>query len=240
MSPKQDVIAIIPARYASTRLPGKPLIDLDGQSMIQRTYAGVKASTLIREAIVATDDQRILTHCRDLGIPVLMTDASHSNGTSRCAEIALQLKSAYVINVQGDEPLIQGEVLDQLISKSISAGASISTLFRKFASTENPTDGNSAKLVIDHNQQAMYFSRLPIPGPQFDEHLKHIGIYFFKREILLSLIKLAPTQLEQAESLEQLRWLQHGYNIHAFETSYVSQSVDVIADVERVIALLSS
>ncbi len=240
-------IGIIPARYASTRFPGKPLIDLLGKSMIRRVYEQCKKSKLLDSVIVATDDQRIFDHVIAFGGEVRMTSTQHNTGTSRCAEIASQFVDAQIIvNIQGDEPTIHPEQIDELLEIS---GNGIATQAKKIERSENLFDPNVAKVVFDKNQNALYFSRQAIPhirsvDPKdwFNSHTyyKHIGMYSYDRTTLLKLNDLPSSNLENMESLEQLRWLDHGIKIKVGITNYESLSIDVLEDVEKVIQKISS
>jgi 3-deoxy-manno-octulosonate cytidylyltransferase (CMP-KDO synthetase) len=240
-------IGIIPARFASTRFPGKPLVDLLGKSMIQRVYEQCQKSKHLDKVIVATDDQRILEHVTNFGGEVLMTSPQHATGTSRCAEVATQFSNAEIIvNIQGDEPTINPEQIDELVEIS---GEGIATQAKKIEHHKNLFDPNVVKVVFDKHQHALYFSRQAIPylrGVEEDQwstkntYYRHIGLYSFDRNTLLNLDALPASDLEKSESLEQLRWLDHGIKIKVGVTAYESISVDVPADAERIRQLLES
>ncbi|MEN0048540.1 MAG: 3-deoxy-manno-octulosonate cytidylyltransferase [Bacteroidota bacterium] len=238
------VLAIVPARYQSTRFPGKPLVDIHGKSMIQRVYEQAKKASLVDEVIVATDDERIFQHVKNLNYVVEMTRSDHQSGTDRCAEVA-QKYSEYeiIVNVQGDEPFIAPEQIDAVIRPLLKQKAQISTLAKAIsdlATLENP---NVVKVVQRADGNALYFSRSPIPFlrnlPKTEWlnrqlHYKHLGIYGFQREALLTVTQLSPSKLEQAESLEQLRWLDNGYSIAVALTEIESFGIDTPEDLEKV------
>ena len=239
------VLAVIPARYESTRYPGKPLIDLAGKSMIRRVYEGVEKSNLISKVIVATDDPRIVDEVASFGGDVAMTGVHHVNGTGRCVELASSLDSFdVVINVQGDEPLIRSEQLDALIHSFQDDTVDISTLAIASSSEADCFNENRIKVVMDEHGNALYFSRSPIPNQSKTKNTisfyKHIGIYAFRREILLETQNMEPCALELSESLEQLRWMYHGKKIRVVETSMETPNIDSPEDVEKVLRLLNT
>lgn len=234
------VLGIIPARYSSSRFPGKPLIDLKGKSMIQRVHEGAKKSKSIDKLIVATDDLRIFEEVKQFGGEVMMTADNHPNGTSRCNEV-LSSYSNYdvVINIQGDEPLIRYEQLDLLLSAFIEEDVEIATLgirTNEILDLENP---NRIKIVTDFQNNALYFSRSKIPFDRnSDENyifLRHIGLYAFRADILRQISILPQTQLEEIESLEQLRWLYYGKKIRIVETQIETPNIDTPEDLEKVL-----
>ena len=240
------VIAVIPARYASTRFPGKPLVDINGKSMIMRVYEQVLKSNLISEAIVATDDERIFNHVESSGGKVVLTAANHISGTDRCAEVQRGLKDKYdvILNVQGDEPFIDPNQIDELISCFNDEKCQIATLVKSIKDAQLLFDENKVKAVLDNSNYALYFSRQAIPfqknsSPEkwinnFD-YLLHIGLYGFRWNVLQDLSQLNPGRLEKSESLEQLRWLENGYKIKAAHTKYESVGIDTPDDLLRVI-----
>lgn len=238
-------VGIIPARYESSRFPGKPLIDLKGKSMIQRVYEGANKSEMLDEVIVATDDHRIVDEVEKFGGKVVMTSTKHSTGSDRCGEIAKTIDADVIINIQGDEPLIDSKQLDQLCAAFSDCQVSIATLGIK-RSDEDANNPNRIKMVLNSNKDAMYFSRSAIPntnnatlsGINDFNFYRHIGVYGYKKETLLKLIDLEKTKLEQVESLEQLRWLYHGYSIRVVETNIETPNIDVPEDVEKVLLLL--
>ena len=238
------IIGIIPARYASSRFPGKPLIDLKGKSMIQRVYEGAIKSTLLEKVIVATDDQRIFDAVTAFGGNVEMTNENHITGTDRCGEVAQLFPEAdVVINIQGDEPLVDFRQLDQLCAAFKDESVQIATLGINNVSEEDKLNPNRIKIVLDENGNALYFSRSPIPNTanakkeiiaQFQNY-RHIGLYAYRTNTLTELVQLKPTLLEQAESLEQLRWLYYGYKIKVIATTIETPNIDVPADLEKVL-----
>jgi len=242
-----NTIAIIPARYASTRFPGKPLIDIAGKSMIQRVYERASQAKSIQTVVVATDDRRIADHVQSFEGQFIMTSESHSSGTDRCAEAASHFLDAdIIVNIQGDEPFIKPEQIDLLTSCFQNDSVSIATLVKKVEDAEELFNANIPKVTVTKDMKALYFSRSTIPylrGAEqslwFDKHVyfKHIGIYGFRRDILKKLTTLPISPLEKAESLEQLRWLEHGYQIQTAETQFQSHGIDVPEDVEKVIRL---
>ena len=241
------ILGVIPARYASSRFPGKPLLDLKGKSMIQRVYEGVKKSTILTEVIVATDDVRIEEEVKRFGGKVVMTSLHHPSGTDRCGEVArLYQDFDVVINIQGDEPLVDFRQIDQLAAAFHNPATNIATLGIKQVTMEDIVNPNRIKIVVDQNQNALYFSRSPIPnfanykGEPLDFYpfYRHIGLYAYKTNVLQELVNLAPTLLEQIESLEQLRWLYYGYKITVVETDIETPNIDVPEDVEKVLNAL--
>ena len=241
------IIGIIPARYGSSRFPGKPLIDLKGKTMIQRVYEGAKKSTILSEVIVATDDKRIYDAVEAFGGKVMMTSSEHPSGTDRCGEVANALDTCdVVINIQGDEPLVDYRQLDQLASAFTDPNVSIATLGIKNVSLSDIENTNRIKIVVNAEQNALYFSRSAVPNfanakgdpLTLYPYYRHIGLYAYRASTLQELVKLQPTQLEQIESLEQLRWLYYGYAIRVVETTIETPNIDVPEDVEKVLANL--
>ena len=242
-----SAIAVIPARYASTRLPGKPLVRLAGKTMIERVWERVRRATSISGVIVATDDERIRSEVAAFGGEALMTRADHRSGTERVAEVAAARSDAdIVVNVQGDEPLIEPAAIDAAVEAMGSAEeVGVATLAVPIANPADIMDANVVKVVLDFDGNALYFSRAPIPwvrdrgGPVHARHLKHLGLYAFRREALLEFATFPQGDLERIEQLEQLRWLENGYRIRVVETEYDSVSVDMPEDVTRVEQLLA-
>ncbi|MFD3003519.1 3-deoxy-manno-octulosonate cytidylyltransferase [Pontibacter toksunensis] len=239
-----DVLGIIPARYASTRFPGKPLTDIKGKSMIQRVYEQAQKSGL-SEVLVATDDQRIMEHVEGFGGKAVMTAAHHQSGTDRCFE-AYQLHNApyeYIINIQGDEPFIKPEQIDLVSSCFQKPQTQLATLIKKIDFPEELHNVNAPKVVINQNKEALYFSRQPIPycrnvphdiWHQQHTYYKHIGIYGYRADILEQITQLPPSALELAESLEQLRWLEHGFRITTALTEFETIGIDTPEDLLKV------
>ena len=238
------VLGIIPARYSSTRFPGKPLIDLKGKSMIQRVYEGALKSSKIALLIVATDDERIVKEVLRFGGNVEMTKKTHQSGTDRCAEVAARHPGFdVIINIQGDEPLVDHRQLDLLINVFQDASVKIASIATKKISTEELSNPNRIKVLLKNNNDALYFSRNPIPYTQsvaatHFNFLRHIGLYAFTTETLMEITALTPTPLEKAESLEQLRWLFYNYAIRIVETDIETPNIDSPDDVEYVISCL--
>jgi 3-deoxy-manno-octulosonate cytidylyltransferase (CMP-KDO synthetase) len=239
------VIGIIPARYASTRFPGKPLVQIDGMSMIERVYKQAQKASSLSKVIVATDDERIVQAVKQFNGKVMMTSATHQSGTDRCAEVAGNLKEEFdiIINIQGDEPYINPEQINEVANCFNNSEVQIATLIKKIDSPEELNSSNIVKVVLNKNSEALYFSRQPIPylrNVELKEWLnnhtyyKHIGIYGFRSNVLKELVKLPSSSLEKAESLEQLRWLENGYSINAHGTTYSSVSIDTPEDLKKI------
>jgi len=245
-----NFIGIIPARYDSTRFPGKPLVDIKGKSMIQRVYeqamkAGLKA------VYVATDNQKIYNHVLLFGGNCLMTSNLHPSGTDRCMECAEQLKlddSDIIINIQGDEPFIQPEQIVRLCNCFEEAETNIATLIKQINNPQDLVNNTIPKVVVNKHQNAIYFSRSVIPfgAKKTNEELlaagvyfKHIGIYAYRVRVLKEISALAPTLLEQTESLEQLRWIENGYKIKTAITTEETIAIDTPYDLEKAIFLLT-
>lgn len=238
------VLGIIPARYQSSRFPGKPLIDLKGKSMIQRVYEGAKKAASIHTVVVATDDQRIVTEVERFGGKVVLTESTHQSGTDRCAEVLQHFPGFdVVINIQGDEPLVSAEQLDQLLTAFSDANVQIATLVHPEVSQEDLVNPNRIKVLEAQNHSAIYFSRSPLPNMHYAKEkdfpwLRHIGLYAYRATTLTELSNLAPCALELAESLEQLRWLYYGYSIQLVRTSIETPNIDVPEDVQKVLPFL--
>ncbi len=244
MSQKQiKILGVIPARYASTRFPGKPLVDINGKTMIMRVYEQASKSFLLDEVVVATDDERIYNHVLENGGKAMMTSTDNPTGTDRCYEALQKIKTNFdaVVNIQGDEPFIDPSQIDD-VAKLLIGGSGIATLVKKIERTEDLFSDTIMKVVFDAEMNALYFSRSPIPfirGKEKNEWLshhtfyKHIGIYGFKHDELKKIVSLPQSSLEKAESLEQLRWLQNGMKIKISITDKESISVDVPEDLEK-------
>ena len=243
-----NVLGIIPARYGSTRFPGKPLARIMDKSMIRRVYEQCKLAESPGKIVVATDDERIYRHVQEFGGEVVMTKEEHPNGTSRCAE-ALQLveqeaevKFDAVINIQGDEPFINPAQIDKVAALLMKQEVKIATLAKKITTTKELFDRNVVKLVTDNNGKALYFSRQPVPLVRDAEEekwldkatfFKHIGIYGYTREVLSEITRLPAGKLELAEKLEQLRWMENGYAVFVGFTEFDSFSVDTPEDLSK-------
>jgi len=236
------VVTVIPARYASTRFPGKPLADLWGKPIIQHVWERTRAARLCQQVIVATDDDRIAAAARGFGAEVAMTRPDHPSGTDRVAEVAGGMVADLIVNVQGDEPLIEPASIDAAVAPLLAdASIPMGTLCCPIEDVEELANPNLVKVVCDQAGFALYFSRLPIPfvrehGGRAARH-RHIGLYVYRREFLLALAKLPPTPLEQAERLEQLRVLEHGHRIRVVTVPQAFPGVDTPGDLERVRAM---
>ena len=245
-------IAIIPARYASTRFPGKPLANMDGKPMIQRVYEQVKKS--ISDVYVATDDERILKAVESFGGKAVMTSVDHRSGTDRCNEAYHKIGEAFdaVLNIQGDEPFIYPEQINLLKACFTDDSVEIATLVKPFevkgglAALQNPS---TPKVVLSKKKEAIYFSRSIIPFLRdvekedwLKEHVfyKHIGIYGYRTDVLQEITELSPGVLEQAESLEQLRWIENGYKIKVGVTTHETIGLDTPEDMENAILFMNS
>lgn len=239
-------LGIIPARYASTRFPGKALADIDGKSMIMRVYE--RACEALEEVFVATDDKRIFDHVQQNKGKVLMTDPRHPSGTDRVAEAVQILGNddhnyEVVINIQGDEPFLEPAVLYSLMKSFEDPEVSIATPVTPVEHKKDVFNNNLVKVVLDHSDYALYFSRHAIPfirdpGLVEKERIpfyQHIGIYAFRVPVLREITRLKPSLLEKAESLEQLRWLENGYRIKTVKVQYRAIGIDTPGDLERIL-----
>jgi len=237
------MLGIIPARYASTRFPGKPLVDIAGKSMIQRVYEQAKKCVHLTEVTVATDDTRIYDHVLGFGGSAVMTSSDHQSGTDRCAEVAQQHPQYNVIiNIQGDEPFIDPEQITKLAFCFNDKATQIATLVKKVVDEQELFNVNSPKVVINKLSEAVYFSRSPLPHIRGQEqqnwlnsftYFKHIGIYGYRADILQQITNLPISSLEKAESLEQLRWIENGYRIKVAETELETHAIDTPGDLKR-------
>jgi 3-deoxy-manno-octulosonate cytidylyltransferase (CMP-KDO synthetase) len=242
-----SVVAVIPARFASTRLPGKPLVSIGGKSMIERVWSRARQAASVSDVLVATEDERIRAAVEAFGGKAVITRSDHRSGTERIAEVAATRKDADIfVNVQGDEPLVEPAAIDELVDAIRSDDkVHVATLAVPIIHQPDIMDPNVCKVVLDFDGNALYFSRAPIPwvrdrgGAVHARHLKHLGLYAFRREALLDFATFPQGDLERVEQLEQLRWLENGYRIRVAETEHDSVSVDVPEDVARVEALLA-
>jgi 3-deoxy-manno-octulosonate cytidylyltransferase (CMP-KDO synthetase) len=241
------VLGVIPARFASSRFPGKPLIDIKGKTMIRRVFEGAAQSSLIERVVVATDDQRIMDEVLSFNGNVVMTSEKHPSGTDRCAEVAaLYPDCDIVINIQGDEPLVDYRQLEQLISAFSDPSVEIATLVTRKTTMDDLQNPNRIKVVANHEMNALYFSRSVVPNFHHATSdvlknypfLRHIGLYAYRASTLQQLTSLAPTALEKTESLEQLRWLFYGYTIRLVETEIETPNIDVPEDLQKVLEQL--
>lgn len=258
------IIAIIPARYASTRFPGKPLASINGKPLIQHVWERVSKSKSLKRIIVATDDERIFKKVKEFGGEGWMTLSNHATGTDRISEVAKNIDADIIVNVQGDEPLIEPDVIDEAVKPLMNISEILmATLKTRITNNEEFKDPNVVKVVTDINGFALYFSRFPIPYvrdssqwsvvsgqeknkfapcplPLAPIFYKHIGIYVYKKDFLLKFAQMKPTLLEEAEKLEQLRALENGYKIKVVETDYNSIGVDTPEDLEKVKKILDA
>jgi len=227
------IAGIIPARYASQRFPGKPLALIDGQPMIRRVYEQALKAASLSSLAVATDDERIAEVVVGFGGRCIMTSDQHPSGTDRCAEAAAHFEDAEaIINIQGDEPRIHPEQIDQ-VAALLEQSAEIATLARHVTDFNEAYHPNIVKVVTDLRGRALYFSRSPIPSASDNGFLHHVGIYGFRTDILMTITRLKPGPLEIKERLEQLRWLENGYNIMVGITKLTSISVDTPEDLKK-------
>lgn len=251
MSEPGQTVGVIPARYASTRFPGKPLAAIAGKPMIQRVYEMVSRARRLSRVIVATDDERISQAVRDFGGEVMITSAEHRSGTDRVAEVARRLDAPYYVNVQGDEPLIDPSLIDA-VAGMLAGGAPMATLAARITTRSDLFDQNLAKVVLDRDGFAVYFSRHSIPFPRMyldrgadvdletSAYLRHIGTYGYSRSVLLELAGAEPCEMEQLESLEQLRALYLGIKIKVEVVEESSPCVDVPEDIAKVEKILAA
>ena len=241
-------IGIIPARYASTRFPAKPLVDIRGKSMIQRVYEQAKSARALDHVVVATDDQRIYDAVKAFGGEVVMTAEHHQSGTDRCLEAVLKLDMEFdvVVNIQGDEPLISPDQINLILSCFSQENTEIATLVKLIQDKKTLWDANKPKVVIDDDDFAILFSRQCIPylrgvekenwNEEFNFY-KHIGMYAYRLETLKEICKLKPSRLEKVESLEQLRWIEGGYRIKTAITEEESLAIDTPKDLEELLKM---
>ncbi|MBO4247101.1 3-deoxy-manno-octulosonate cytidylyltransferase [Halomicrobium sp. IBSBa] len=235
---KQSVLGVIPARYGSTRLPGKPLVDLAGKPMIQHVYERASQAELLDGIVVATDDKRILEAVEDIGGTAVMTDSDHSTGTDRVAAVAGEHGLDVTVNIQGDEPLIDPAIIDATIEALLNSTVGVATPISTIKDESLLNDENTVKVVRQTDGKALYFSRSLIPSKgNVGKTHKHIGLYAFKTDLLLEYVDMDST-LEAQEDLEQLRLLEHGYDIQTIQVDYDPKEVNVEADIERVERIL--
>ena len=249
------ITAVIPARFASTRFEGKALADIMGKPMVQHVYERTSQASLVSEVIVATDDERIAAAVRAFGGRAEMTSRDHETGTDRLAEVAAKLASDIIVNVQGDEPLIEPEMIDEAIMPlTLDPSIVMGTLKSRIRTLHDFLSPNVVKVVTDHKGFALYFSRSPLPNFRDnwkdlkDEAFisgkmlcyKHVGLYVYRRDFLLAYAEMPPTFLELAEKLEQLRVLENGHRIRVVETEHESIGVDVPTDLDKVLEKLKS
>lgn len=241
---KMKVLGIIPARYASTRFPGKPLALIDGKAMIQHVYEGVKRISVLSDIVVATDDMRIANCVKTFGGKVAMTKETHRSGTDRCGEVLEQYQNEgkeydVVINIQGDEPNVEHSQIETLVKCFEDTDVQIATLKKQIFLKDELFSPNVVKVVCEKNGEAIYFSRFAVPYMrgieekewlQKQKYYKHIGVYAYRCDVLKKLVELKQTELEIAESLEQLRWIENGFKIRVEETTIENIAIDTPED----------
>ncbi|MBS1652471.1 MAG: 3-deoxy-manno-octulosonate cytidylyltransferase [Bacteroidetes bacterium] len=244
----KKILGIIPARYASSRFPGKPLAKILGKTMLQRVIEQSKKSQLLHNIIVATDNEEIKNHAQSLGVNAIITSEKHPSGTDRCYEAYTLLNEHfdYILNIQGDEPFLDPQQINSLLN-ACNGNNEILTQMIKCNSSEVLFDAGEVKITLDTNSNALYFSRAVIPHlkgiepSQWHLHFpfyRHVGMYAYRSDILKKITSLQQSNLEKAESLEQLRWLENGFKIKCVETTYDSHCIDTPQDIEKVIKLM--
>ena len=241
----RKILGVIPARYASTRFPGKVLVPIAGKSMLQHVYERASLARYLTSTIIATDDERVYEAARGFGARVRRTRSDHPSGTDRVAEVASAEDAEFVVNIQGDEPLIDPAAIDAAILPLVhDPEIPMGTLKKRIEDRREISDSNVVKVITDYAGNAIYFSRCPIPYVREQAvppvHFKHIGLYIYRRDFLLAYPSLRVGPLEQAERLEQLRALENGYPIRVVETEYESLGVDTPEDLERVSQLFET
>ena len=243
------ILGIIPARYASSRFPGKPLVIINGKSMLQRVYEQTKLSDLLNRIVIATDDKRIEEHAKGFGAEVVMTKEDHPSGTDRCFEAYQKINQTfdYVLNIQGDEPFLHPDQINSL-AEVCDGSTEIATQMIKCTSHDVLFDAGEVKITLNTNSEALYFSRNVIPHiknidqkewHKHFEYFRHVGMYAYKVDVLEKITKLPVSKLEKAESLEQLRWLENGFKIKCAVTNHDSHCIDTPEDIEKVLRLIN-
>ena len=243
------ILGVIPARFESTRFPGKVLADIKGKSMVQRVYEQTIKCKSIDKVVIATEDKGVVAHVTAFGGEAILTNPNHASGTDRCYE-GLQLQESdydYVVNIQGDEPFINPQQIDEL-TDLLDGSVELATLIKKITTNDELFNLGEVKTVFNNNLEALYFSRQPIPyyrnagemdWLQHQDYYKHIGIYAYRSDVLEKISQLPVSGLENAESLEQLRWLENGYKIKLAFTEYESICIDTKEDLEKVLATMN-
>lgn len=250
MSQKMKILGIIPARFQSTRFPGKVLVDINGMSMVQRVYEQANKSTFLDKVIIATESEKVKKHVEQFGGDAVLTDDNHASGTDRCYEaLTLQKENYdYVINIQGDEPFIAPTQIDDLAAL-LDGTVELATLIKKITTSSELFNYGEVKTVFNSNMEALYFSRQPIPYCRNEgemewlshqDYYKHIGIYAYRADMLEKVSKLPVSALEKAESLEQLRWIENGLKIKLAYTEHESVCIDTKEDLDKVLANIDS
>ncbi|MBC8112083.1 MAG: 3-deoxy-manno-octulosonate cytidylyltransferase [Verrucomicrobia bacterium] len=245
------ILGIIPARFASTRFPAKALADIAGKTMIQRVFEQASKAVCLDKIVVATDHERIYTHVKDFGGSVVMTSENHPSGTDRCFEAWQKTEGNFdfVINIQGDEPFISPKQIEILAASLSEASVQMATLITKVTDFKQLADIGEVKVVLNHKQEAMYFSRSMIPFIRNEANpekwldlfpfYRHVGMYAYRTDILQAITQLPPSALEKAESLEQLRWLEHGFTIKTAYTDEESICIDMPEDLQKALSFLA-
>lgn len=244
------ILGIIPARFESTRFPGKVLVDINGMSMVQRVYEQANKSTYLDKVIIATESQEVKSHVEGFGGEAVLTDDNHASGTDRCYEALMLQKEDYdyVINIQGDEPFIAPTQINELAAL-LDGTVELATLIKKITTSSELFNYGEVKTVFNDNMEALYFSRQPIPYCRNEgemewlshqDYYKHIGIYAYRADMLEKVSKLPVSNLEKAESLEQLRWIENGLKIKLAYTEHESVCIDTKEDLDRVLANIDS
>jgi 3-deoxy-manno-octulosonate cytidylyltransferase (CMP-KDO synthetase) len=240
------ILGIIPARYQSSRFPGKPLVDIKGKSMLQRVVEQAQLSKLGDNIVVATDDERIIDHCAELKIPFVLTSEHHQSGTDRCYEAFLNLNKEvdYIINIQGDEPFLDPNQINELLLYCDGKNELLTQMI-PVTSVEHLTDAGEVKIALNEKNEAIYFSRSPIPFiknkpiSEWINHFqfyRHVGMYAYRTDCLKKISEMQPSKLEMAESLEQLRWLENGLTIKCVATRYESHCIDTPEDLQKILS----
>lgn len=244
-----SVIGIIPARYASSRFPGKPLVKIEGKTMLARVVEQAAKAKRLSDLLVATDDERIMAHAVEIGVKAVYTNAAHPSGTDRCFEAFVKSgqKAQYVLNIQGDEPFLNPAQIDELAAEC-NGDTQIATQMIRCNDHDVLFDEGEVKIVLNARNEAIYFSRSVIPAiknkakgewHQHFNYFRHVGMYAYRADVLADICKLQPSKLETAESLEQLRWLENGFTIKCVETQYDSHCVDTPEDIEKVLRIMN-
>lgn len=230
----RPAVGIIPVRYSAQRFPGKPLAPILGKPLVQWVYESARRARRLENLVVATDDERIREAAQSFGAQVCMTSPHHASGTERVMEAAAVHDQPIVINIQGDEPLIRGDMIDALVDALQEKSVPMATLARANPDLPRAEDPNIVKIVIDAQGYALYFSRSPLPHGAADYFWEHIGIYGYQKDFLIQFCRLPDSRLEKTERLEQLRALEHGFRLKVLPTTYPTLSVDTPEDIIRV------
>lgn len=239
-----QILGVIPARLASTRLPRKVLRDIAGKPLVVRVYEAAKRCRTLSDVLVATDDREVVEACRAYGVPAIMTSPSHASGSDRLHEVALARPADVYVNIQGDEPLLRAEHIDMLVQPFLSGDPQVFVTTLKVAIDEREAqDPNVVKVIAGSGNRAIYFSRLPIPYDRDGrgvQRYKHIGLYAYRRDALIAFHDLPASPLQKTESLEQLKLIENGIPIHVYESQYDTVGVDTEQDLARVRALFAA